>query len=376
MNIGLVIYGSLEQRSGGYLYDRRLVEALRQSGDQVELISLPARRYAQNLLDNFDPQLRRRLQTGQYDLLLEDELNHPSLFWLNRRLRATGAPIVAIVHLLRSGEPRARSLNWIYRRIERAYLRSVSGAVFVSRATRAAVEALLGAELTGVVTHPGRDLLNGRIDRHAIAARAAQAGPLRLVFLGNLIPRKGLHTVLDALQRLPPDAAQLNVIGSPALHPAYASRIRRRIGRMNGKVQLLGSLPHGAIRGHLMEAQVLVMPSAHEGFAIAYLEGMGCGLPAIAGSAGGATELVREGENGFLVAPNDPVVLAERLARLAGDRALLSAMASQALASFEAHPTWEQSADRVRSFLAEIVENRPKIETHRTITPQREEGDR
>jgi glycosyltransferase involved in cell wall biosynthesis len=356
MNLGLVIYGSLEQRSGGYLYDRRLVEALRQRGDQVELISLPARRYAQNLLDNFDPQLRRRLQTGQYDLLLEDELNHPSLFWLNRRLRAAGAPIVAIVHLLRSGEPRARSLNWIYRRIERAYLRSVSGAVFVSRATGAAVEALLGAEIPGVVAHPGRDLLNGRIDRQKIAARAAQAGPLRLVFLGNLIPRKGLHTVLNALQRLPPDAAQLNVIGSPDLHPVYASRIRRWIGRMNGQVQLLGSLPHGAIQGHLMEAQILVMPSAHEGFAIAYLEGMGCGLPAVAGSAGGATELVRDGENGFLVPPNDPVVLAERLARLAGDRALLSELGQQALASFEAHPTWEQCADRVRSFLAEIVE--------------------
>jgi glycosyltransferase involved in cell wall biosynthesis len=356
MNLGLVIYGSLEQRSGGYLYDRRLVEALRQSGDQVELISLPIRRYARNLLDNFDPQLRRRLQTGQYDLLLEDELNHPSLFWLNRRLRAAGAPIVAIVHLLRSGEPRARSLNWIYRRIERAYLRSVSGAVFVSRATGAAVKALLGAEIPGVVAHPGRDLLNGRIDRQKIAARAAQAGPLRLVFLGNLIPRKGLHTVLNALQRLPPDAAQLNVIGSPDLHPRYASRIRRWIGRMNGQVELLGSLPHAAIQGHLMEAQLLVMPSAHEGFAIAYLEGMGCGLPAVAGLAGGSAELVRDGENGFLVPPNDPVVLAERLARLAGDRALLSELGQQALASFEAHPTWEQCADRVRSFLAEFVE--------------------
>jgi len=356
MNLGLVIYGSLEQRSGGYLYDRRLVEALQQSGDQVALISLPARSYARNLLDNFDPQLRRRLQTAQYDLLLQDELNHPSLFWLNRRLHTAGAPIVAIVHLLRSGEPRARSLNWIYRLIERSYLRGVSGAVFVSRATRAAVEALLGAEIPGVVAHPGRDLLNGRIDRRGIAARSVQAGPLRLVFLGNLIPRKGLHTVLDALQRLPPEAAQLNVIGSPDLNPEYARRIRRQIQRMNGQVQLLGSLPHGAIQGHLMQAQLLVMPSAHEGFAIAYLEGMGCGLPAVAGSAGGSAELVRDGENGFLVPPNDPVVLAERLARLAGDRALLSELGQQALASFEAHPTWEQSAGRVRSFLADVVE--------------------
>ena len=118
-----------------------------------------------------------------------------------------------------------------------------------------------------------------------------------------------------------------------------------------------------------MQAQVLVMPSAHEGFAIAYLEGMGCGLPVIVGSAGGATELVREGENGFLVRPDDSVGLAERIARLAGDRALLAAMGVRALASFEAHPTWAQSAGRVRSYLGSIVDHaRPLGETQRVVT--------
>jgi glycosyltransferase involved in cell wall biosynthesis len=363
MNLGLLIYGPLDQRSGGYLYDRRLVEALQQSGDQVELISLQPRTYARNLLDNFDPELRRRMRAGQYDLLLQDELNHPSLLWVNRRLRPAGPPIVAIVHHLRSSEPRARGLNWIYRQIERAYLRSVSGAVFVSRVTQAAVDALLGAELPGVVAHPGRDSVNGLIDNGKIEARAAQAGPLRLVFLGNLIPRKGLHCVLDALQWLPPGTAQLDVIGSPDFDPGYARRIRREVERLDGQVRLLGSLPHAEIQQYLMEAQVLVMPSAYEGFGIAYLEGMGCGLPAIAGSTGGATDLVRDGENGFLVPPDDPVVLTERLARLAGDRALLSEMGQQSLIRFEAHPTWEQSAARVRSFLLEIAGRPSNVET-------------
>jgi glycosyltransferase involved in cell wall biosynthesis len=233
----------------------------------------------------------------------------------------------------------------------------VSGAVFVSRATRAAVEALLAAEIPGVVAYPGREALDGRVDPRRIAARAAEAGPLRTVFLGNLIPRKRLHTVLEALERLPPGTARLDVIGSPDHDPKYTHQIRRRIERMNGQVRVLGWLPHGSIPRHLMEAQALVMPSAHEGYAIAYLEGMGCGLPAIAGSAGGAAELIRDGDNGFLVPPDDPELLAERLARLAGDRALLGRMGVRALASFEAHPTWQQSMDRVRSFLAEVVEH-------------------
>ena len=53
MKIGFVIYGSLDTLSGGYLYDRKLVEYLRAQGDTVEIISLPWRNYAAHLTDNF-----------------------------------------------------------------------------------------------------------------------------------------------------------------------------------------------------------------------------------------------------------------------------------------------------------------------------------
>jgi hypothetical protein len=48
MRLGLVIYGSLNTFSGGYLYDRKLVEHLRRAGDEVEIVSLPQRSYAQH----------------------------------------------------------------------------------------------------------------------------------------------------------------------------------------------------------------------------------------------------------------------------------------------------------------------------------------
>ena len=60
MKLGLVIYGSLDTVSGGYLYDRKLAEYLRAQGDEVEIISLPWRSYAAHLTDNlFDVVARR-----------------------------------------------------------------------------------------------------------------------------------------------------------------------------------------------------------------------------------------------------------------------------------------------------------------------------
>src|SRR5215510_9458402 len=98
MKIGLVIYGSLNTLSGGYLYDRKLVEYLRAQGDAVEIISLRWRNYAAHLTDNFSfrlplsdvtpaTHLRRTQVPGgageqppdhQFDILIQDELNHPS----------------------------------------------------------------------------------------------------------------------------------------------------------------------------------------------------------------------------------------------------------------------------------------------------------
>ena len=145
MRVGLVIYGSLDTISGGYLYDRKLVEHLRRAGDQVDVIALPWRNYAHHLTDNLSPKLYRQLRALPVDVLLQDELNHPSLFWLNRRLRGqVDYSILAIVHHLRCHEAHSTWLNLFYRWIERQYLASVDGFIVNSQTTHAAVCQILG----------------------------------------------------------------------------------------------------------------------------------------------------------------------------------------------------------------------------------------
>ena len=67
MKIGFIIYGSINTLSGGYMYDRKLVEYLRAQGDTVEIISLPWRNYAAHLADNFSFKL-----SSDFDILIQE----------------------------------------------------------------------------------------------------------------------------------------------------------------------------------------------------------------------------------------------------------------------------------------------------------------
>ncbi|MFQ5398798.1 MAG: glycosyltransferase family 4 protein [Anaerolineae bacterium] len=353
MRIGLVIYGTLETLSGGFYYDHRLVEQLRHRGDKIEIFSLPWSSYGRHLAHNFWPDFARRLRDAEIDLLLQDELNHPSLFWLNRRMRPRVTyPIASIVHHLRSSEARPAWQNKLYRLVERAYLTSVDGFIFNSQTTRQAVERMAQNRPSVVVT-PAGDRFRPELDEEAIIARAHEPGPLRLLFVGNLIRRKGLHLLLAALARLPRDAWRLEVAGGPTVDPGYPQTVRRQIAasELNECVTLHGRLSDDELARLLQHSQLLAVPSSYEGFGIVYLEGMGFGLPAIAGSRGGAAELITEGQNGFLLPAQDAAVLARHVLALHHDRDRLAEMGVAARRRYLAHPGWEESLAAVRPFL-------------------------
>jgi glycosyltransferase involved in cell wall biosynthesis len=354
MRIGLLIYGSLETLSGGYLYDRKLVDHLRRQGDQVEIISLPWRNYLIHLQDNFSFSLLRRLEQLRVDFLLQDELNHPSLFYLNRLVhKRAGYPLIAIVHHLLSSEARPAWQNRLYRQIERRYLESVDGFVYNSQTTCRVVETLVKNRLPGVVAFPAGDRLLADISEDQIAARARQPGPLRLFFLGNIIPRKGLHTLVEAVNELPRKAWTLSVAGSQRLNRSYANQIRKKVAAydLQEHIRFMGPLQEAEVIDQMHSSHVLVVPSSYEGFGIAYLEGMGFGLPAIASTGGAAKEIITPGLDGFLIPPGDSSALAQTLGLLVEDRELLLATSLAARRRYAAHPTWEETGASVRNFL-------------------------
>jgi glycosyltransferase involved in cell wall biosynthesis len=360
VRVGLVVYGSLEVVSGGNLYDKFLVSHLRNSGHSVEVVSIPLRSYPLNLARNFSAGLRRRLIGSSFDVLLEDELAHPSLVRLNQAFRrsksASPASLVSIVHHLRSSEERAEWKNDLYRRIEKRYLLSVDAFVFNSETTRETVESLLGKKTRNVVAPPGGDRLPRTLTAADVAARAAEEGELRILFVGNLIPRKGLHHLLKALHSLEERPFRLDVVGREEADRRYSAAIRDRVGALG-----LGSRVHfhGALAGENLEerfraAQLLVVPSSYEGFGIVYLEAMGFGLPVIASASGATDEIVRHESTGFLVQPGDAWSLSRRIESLLEDRSLLAQMSVAAYEAFEDHPGWEDSMKRVEDFLVEL----------------------
>ncbi len=358
MQLGLIIYGTLDTISGGYLYDRQLVRYLEEQGDQVTLVSLPWTQYGRHLRHNFDPTLREQLRRSSFDLLLQDELNHPSLFWLNKQLqRDLSCPLVSIVHHLRSSENHPRLMLSLYRSVEKQYLRTIDGFVFNSETTRTTVEALLKEPKPHVVAYPAADHIRCEMDRARILERAHDPGPLRLLFVGNVIPRKGCQGLLTALAELPKGSWQLNIVGDMTVDPDHVRQVKYQAyaAGISPTIHWHGRLSDADLNSVLAASQVLVVPSTYEGFGIVYLEGMKYGLPAIATTSGAAHEIISDGVNGFLVPPDDPILLAKRLETLNDDRSLLARQSLAARERMAAHPTWEMSMARVRQFLLTMI---------------------
>lgn len=141
-----------------------------------------------------------------------------------------------------------------------------------------------------------------------------------LISIGRLIKRKSLDDVLLALSRLDTGRFRLLVIGDGP-EEARLRDLAQTLG-LSSQVDFLGAIWGEGKFQRLAAADMFVLPSAHEGFGLVFLEAMHCGLPVIASTSGGQTDFLRDGETGFLVPVGDVEVLAERILRLANDERL------------------------------------------------------
>lgn len=168
------------------------------------------------------------------------------------------------------------------------------------------------------------------------------------LFLGRLLPHKGIHFLLEAA---PPELA-VHVVGS-AVDPAY----RSHLGELaRGKaVTFHHGLADAEVVALLQRAMALVHPTpvdehgnagAHELFGLALVEAMACGCPVVASRAASLPEIVEDGASGLLVEPNSPPAIAEALARLARDPGLWQRLALGARRRVEEEFTWERVVDR------------------------------
>jgi glycosyltransferase involved in cell wall biosynthesis len=189
------------------------------------------------------------------------------------------------------------------------------------------------------------------VDAMAIEPKTAPGGDV--LYVGRLSEEKGVDVLLEALARAP--ELRANVVGDG---PARSSleRLAATLA-VSDRVRFHGRLAADDVHGAMREAAVLVVPSRwYENMPITVLESFAAGVPVVASALGGIPELIEDGQDGTLVPPDEPMILAEALRSLTTDVARAFEMGVAARTKAEHVYTPAAHLERVDALYAEAAE--------------------
>lgn len=175
-------------------------------------------------------------------------------------------------------------------------------------------------------------------------------GVFRVLFVGQLSARKGVHDLIDAfrLARLP--ASRLVLVGPPARETSLI------LAKANGlDVEVIPPLPQPRLAELYAAADVTVLPSIEDGFGMVITEALACGCPVIASDHTGGPDILHEGVEGFIVPARAPAKIAEKLAWMADHPVERAAMREHARALVDAMGGWHEYGDRTVAMLRDLT---------------------
>jgi glycosyltransferase involved in cell wall biosynthesis len=336
--VTFAVPGSLDQPTGGYKYDRRVIAGLRQRGCEVDVIDLgdgfprPAPETVRAAL----PRLRR-VPAGQP--IVVDGLALGVLPDAAAALRSSHRVIALVHHPLALESGLAPAEAAALRDSERTALAAVSRVVVTSPATRRILVADYGvpAEIISVAL-PGTERTTG-----AAVARKPAGETINLLAVGSVVPRKGYDILIEALDRLSDLDWQLVIAGDCKRDRATADELATAIARkrLEPRVCLAGAVGEHELAGLYRDADVFVLASRFEGYGMAYAEAIAQGLPVIGTRTGAVPDTVPPGV-GMLVPPDDVAALAAALRSMITDETLRERCSDAARVA--PMPTWEAAA--------------------------------
>lgn len=230
---------------------------------------------------------------------------------------------------LRSRGPIGR---WLRHLAQRPVRRHAAAVAAIGSRAAAKYRALLGPEAV-VFNIPYYCDLRPYLDiRRSWELRPAWGGPppserpVRFLFSGQLIPRKGVDILIRAFESLCEQHPRvtLTILGDGPSRDRY----RRMISpEWRHRIRFVGFVQPDGLPRHFAESDVFVLPSRYDGWGVVINEAVAAGMPVIATTAvGAAADLVEPGRNGFLVAPADVMGLAAAMQRFADDPGLIDSM--------------------------------------------------
>jgi glycosyltransferase involved in cell wall biosynthesis len=343
------IPGDLTAKTGGYIYDRRVMERLPELGWLVHHVELPG--------DYPDPsagslQATERIFAGlpRDALLVIDGLAFGAM--PAELVGKIANPIVALVHhplSLEAGIGKERAA-FLVRSEREALVHAVQVLVTSPTTAQTLVREFAVPESKISVAEPGTE--------PAPRARGS-GGPPRLLSVGSVTVHKGFDVLMQALLQIADLPWESRIVGSLDRDPAMVQSLRDAAARsgLESRILLRGALDEDALAAEYDSARLFVLASRFEGYGMAFAEALARGLPIVGCAAGAVTSTV-PAEAGILVQPGDAGALAVALRKLLTEPGELARRADAAWRHAESLPRWSDSA---RKFAAGLERARQEI---------------
>ena len=336
------IPGNIDQQTGGYGYDRRLIAELPSFGVSVKHVELPAG-FPHPSPEECEAVAKQAAELPGEATLLIDGLAYGA--FPKELAEGIAQRIIALVHhplAMESGLTDEQRQNLAA--TERAALSLADHVIVTSPMTERTLISdyeVPGTHIT--VAEPGTDP----------AQRATGTGtPMQLLCVGTITPRKGYNILVDALEPLKDLDWRLTIAGPDDREAEMTSALRTQINAagLHDRITLSGVVVPATLDRFYESTDVFIMPSLYEGYGMVLGEAMARGLPIICTTGGAAAETVPEGA-AVKVAPGNAEVLTRALRSLLTDRKQRIRLADAAWKAGRKLPTWSETARRVAAVL-------------------------
>jgi glycosyltransferase involved in cell wall biosynthesis len=335
-HLAFAVPGDLATPTGGYGYDRRIIQELRELGWQVDVAdigedfpfpSTAERAMALAILSAVPAGCPVVLDGLAFGAL-------PEAGALRCR-----TPLIALVHQPLALDPSLDTMQAdTFRKTERTALASAAHVVVTSEATARIVIGDYNVPVQRIsVVRPGNDPVP--------AALGSNDGVVRLLSIGSVLPVKGYDLLIAAVATLTDMPWRLTIAGDRTRNPAAAAQLDVDIEThgLGDRIAVLGAVPPERITELFLASDVFVLASRFEGYGMALAEAIAHGIAVVSTMAGAIPQTVPAG-TGLLVPPDDVAALARALRRLIGDPAERQRLAANARAAAAQLPTWQDSA--------------------------------
>lgn len=344
-SISFAVPGNIDLPTGGYGYDRRVMELLPDYGVQADLISLPGSFPFPSAADLAQTKTMLAAAPASHALLIDGLALGAIPADL---LKSLARPFIALVHhplCLEAGLTDEQATH--LKATETQALELARHVLVTSFATKRILVSDFAVPITKItVAEPGTDP----------SMRASGTGtPMQLLAVGAVSKRKGYEILIEALKPLNDLDWRLTIAGATDRDPAAVSNLESAIAAagFHDRVRLSGTVVPATLTKYYDTADLFVMSSLFEGYGMVLAEAMACGLPIVCTTGGAAADTVPDAA-AIKVAPGNAAALTAAIEKVLSDKRLRRRMADASWEMGRTLPPWTETTRRIAAVIMGI----------------------